>query len=111
MQETPTTIRQVLEGQEFEVILSVKMNDKIKKIAERCSIIAREKPSKIEVMSKDERILIFSMSKVAVQDIELQTGDSIVDYINTAAIAINLMFECGFKVGNDIIHYYQLIET
>ena len=51
------------------------------------------------------------MSKVAVQDIELQTGESIIEYINTAAIAINLMFECGFRVSNDIIHYYQLIET
>ena len=62
-------------------------------------------------MSKDEKFLLFSLSKIEVKDLEKKTGEPILEYINTLAIGINLMLESGFIVKDKTIHYYQLIEA
>lgn len=62
-------------------------------------------------MSPEERNIVLQFSKIDISRIELETGEKLHDYLNTAAIALNLLLEFGFKPREDIVHYWQFIEN
>jgi len=62
-------------------------------------------------MSPEERNTVLQFSKIDISKIELETGEKLHDYLNTAAIALNLLLEFGFKPREDIVHYWQFIEN
>jgi hypothetical protein len=62
-------------------------------------------------MSPEERNTVLQFSKIDLSRIELETGEKLHDYLNTAAIALNLLLEFGFKPREDIMHYWQFIEN
>jgi hypothetical protein len=62
-------------------------------------------------MSPEERNTVLQFSKIDISRIELETGEKLHDYLNTAAIALNLLLEFGFKPREDIVHYWQFIEN
>ena len=62
-------------------------------------------------MSPEERNTVLQFSKIDISRIELETGEKLHDYLNTAAIALNLLLEFGFKPREDIMHYWQFIEN
>ncbi len=58
-----------------------------------------------------ERNTVLQFSKIDLSRIELETGEKLNDYLNTAAIALNLLLEFGIKPGEDIVHYWQFIKN
>lgn len=62
-------------------------------------------------MTPDEKTTVLQWSKIETNRIEQVTGETITEYINTSAIALNLLLEYGFKGREEIVHYWQFIET
>jgi hypothetical protein len=80
-------------------------------VATQCSLIRKAATGKFEIMSPEERNTVLQFSKIDISRIELETGEKLHDYLNTAAIALNLLLEFGFKPREDIMHYWQFIEN
>jgi hypothetical protein len=57
-------------------------------------------------MSKEEILKVLEWSKIDVHRIEETTLESLTQYLNTAAIGLNLLLEYGFKPRDDIVHYW-----
>ena len=62
-------------------------------------------------MIEDEKKLLLGWSKIDPHRIEETTKESLAQYLNTAAIALNLLLEYGFKPRDNIAHYWHIIET
>ena len=105
------SVKEILEEQQFEEIKSTTIGEKVRQVATQCSLIRKAATGKFEIMSPEERNTVLQFSKIDISRIELETGEKLHDYLNTAAIALNLLLEFGFKPREDIVHYWQFIEN
>ena len=104
-------IKVILEEQEDVIIRNSTMSEQIRQIADRCSTLRYTATKRLEIISEDEKKILLGWSKIDPNRIEQTIREPIAQYINTAAIALNLLLEYGFKPRDNIVHYWQIIET
>ena len=104
-------IRVILEEQKDVIIQNTTMSEQIRQIADRCSTLRYTATKRLETIDDNEKQILLGWSKIDANRIEEITREPVSQYINTAAIAINLLLEYGFKPRDNIIHYWQIIET
>ena len=57
-------------------------------------------------MSDDEKKIVLGWSKIDTHRIEETTKEPVAQYLNTAALTLNLLLEYGFKPRDNIVHYW-----